>query len=80
MEKQKEIEESADVKFHLYCFYVAVGQKRSIVAQIAEVPNKVDSMRCTAIVADTASDATLLQYLTPYIRCATFEYFRRADL
>jgi proton translocating ATP synthase F1 alpha subunit len=73
---QKEINEGADVKSHLYCIYVAVGQKRSTVAQIVEVLNKFDCMKYTTIVAATASDAAPLQYLAPYTGCAISEHFR----
>merc|ERR1719235_1912452 len=73
---QKEINESADLKAHLYCIYVAVGQKRSTVAQIVEVLNKFDCMKYTTIVAATASDAAPLQYLAPYTGCAISEHFR----
>merc|ERR1719424_2057180 len=50
------------VKEHLYCIYVAVGQKRSTVAQIVEVLRKFDCMKYTCIVAATASDAAPLQF------------------
>merc|ERR1719326_686334 len=73
---QKAINESADKKAHLYCFYVAIGQKRSTVAQIVEVLNKFDCMKYTTIVAATASDAAPLQYLAPYTGCAISEHFR----
>ena len=50
----------------LYCIYVAVGQKRSTVAQIVEVLRKYDCMKYTTIVAATASESAPLQFLAPY--------------
>merc|ERR550514_1706319 len=73
---QKEINNGPDVKSHLYCIYVAVGQKRSTVAQIVEVLNKFDCMKYTTIVAATASESAPLQFLAPYSGCAIGEYFR----
>jgi len=64
------------VKDHLYCIYVAVGQKRSTVAQIFQILQKYDCMKYTCIVAATASDAAPLQFLAPYSGCAIGEYFR----
>jgi F-type H+-transporting ATPase subunit alpha len=60
----------------LHCIYVAVGQKRSTVAQIVEKLIKEDVMRFTIIVAATASDAASLQFLAPYSGCSIGEYFR----
>merc|ERR1712182_42933 len=73
---QKSINESGDKSKMLYCIYVAVGQKRSTVAQIVEVLRKYDCMKYTSIVAATASDAAPLQFLAPYSGCAIGEYFR----
>merc|ERR1712217_815561 len=73
---QKSINESKDVKAHLYCIYVAVGQKRSTVAQLFEILRKNDCLKFTVIVAATASDAAPLQFLAPYTGCAMSEYFR----
>merc|ERR1712023_625822 len=61
---------------HLYCMYVAVGQKRSTVAQLFEILRKNDCLKYTTIVAATASDAAPLQFLAPYTGCAMAEYFR----
>merc|ERR1712135_277237 len=61
---------------HLYCFYVAVGQKRSTVAQIFEILRKNECLKYTTVVAATASDAAPLQFLAPYTGCAMAEYFR----
>merc|ERR1719213_1358147 len=64
------------IKDHLYCIYVAVGQKRSTVAQIFNILSKYDCMKYTSIIAATASDAAPLQFLAPYSGCAIGEYFR----
>merc|ERR1711897_80320 len=55
---------------------VAVGQKRSTVAQLFEILRKNDCLKYTTIVAATASDAAPLQYLAPFSGCAVGEYFR----
>jgi len=60
----------------LYCVYVAVGQKRSTVAQIVQALAEEGCMEFTTIVAATASDAAPLQYLAPYSGCSIGEYFR----
>lgn len=60
----------------LYCIYVAVGQKRSTVANIVRVLEKNNAMRYTIVVAATASEAAPLQFLAPYSGCAIGEYFR----
>jgi proton translocating ATP synthase F1 alpha subunit len=73
---QKAINAGPDVKSHLYCIYVAVGQKRSTVAQLFEILRKNDCLNFTTIVAATASDAAPLQFLAPYTGCAMAEYFR----
>merc|ERR1719395_238844 len=73
---QKAINEGPNVKEHLYCIYVAVGQKRSTVAQLFEILRKNDCLKYTTIVAATASDAAPLQFLAPYTGCAMAEYFR----
>merc|ERR1719201_2476087 len=73
---QKAINEGPNLKEHLYCIYVAVGQKRSTVAQLFEILRKNDCLKYTTIVAATASDAAPLQFLAPYTGCAMAEYFR----
>jgi len=73
---QKEINALPDKKKHLYCVYVAVGQKRSTVAQLYRVFKKYGCLHYTAIVAATASDAAPLQFLAPFSGCAMGEYFR----
>merc|ERR1712172_365596 len=60
----------------LYCIYVAIGQKRSTVAQIVKRLTDADAMKYTIVVSATASDAAPLQYLAPYSGVAMGEYFR----
>lgn len=66
---------SDDTK-RLYCIYVAIGQKRSTVANIVKVLKDNDSLRYSIIVAATASEAAPLQFLAPYSGCAIGEFFR----
>jgi F-type H+-transporting ATPase subunit alpha len=60
----------------VYCFYVAIGQKRSTVARVVDVFRKYGAMEYTTVVAATASDAAPMQYIAPYTGCAMGEYFR----
>ena len=73
---QKSINESGDEKKKLYCVYVAIGQKRSTVAQIVKTLEDAGAMKYTTIVAATASDSAPLQFLAPYTGCTIGEYFR----
>lgn len=73
---QKTFNEGSDEKKKLYCIYVAIGQKRSTVAQIVKRLTDSDAMKYTIVVSATASDAAPLQYLAPYSGCAMGEYFR----
>ena len=73
---QKEINKSNNEKDKLYCIYVAVGQKRSSVAQIVKTLEDAGAMEYTTVVAATASDAAPLQFLAPYTGCTLGEYFR----
>jgi len=73
---QKTINESEDEKKKLYCIYVAIGQKRSTVAQIVKTLEDAGAMKYTTVVAATASDAAPLQFLAPYTGCTIGEYFR----
>ena len=73
---QKSINAMGDKSKSLYCIYVAVGQKRSTVAQLMKTLQDADAMSYTTIVAATASDAAPLQFLAPYSGCAIGEYFR----
>jgi F-type H+-transporting ATPase subunit alpha len=60
----------------VFCIYVACGQKKSTVAQVAAVLEREGAMEYTTIVAACASDPATLQYLAPYAGCAMGEYFR----
>ncbi|KFD52908.1 hypothetical protein M514_06218 [Trichuris suis] len=73
---QKSFNEAQDEKKKLFCIYVAIGQKRSTVAQIMKRLIDSGAMKYTIIVSATASDAAPLQYLAPYSGCAMGEYFR----
>jgi len=73
---QKKINESSDEKKKLYCVYVAIGQKRSTVAQITKTLEEAGALEYTTIVAATASDSAPLQFLAPYTGCTIGEYFR----
>jgi F-type H+/Na+-transporting ATPase subunit alpha len=61
---------------NMHCFYVAIGQKRSTVAQIVETLNKHGAMEYTTVVAATASEAAPLQFIAPYSGVTMGEYFR----
>ncbi|AEA80962.1 ATP synthase alpha chain [Candidatus Pelagibacter sp. IMCC9063] len=73
---QKEINKSDDESKKLYCIYVAIGQKRSTVAQIVKTLEESGALEYTIVVAATASDPAPLQFLAPYIGCTMGEYFR----
>merc|ERR1712226_666437 len=73
---QKRFNDAGDEKKKLYCIYVAIGQKRSTVAQIVKRLTDADAMKYTIVVSATASDAAPLQYLAPYSGCAMGEFFR----
>jgi F-type H+-transporting ATPase subunit alpha len=59
-----------------YCVYVAVGQKRSTVAQVVKTLEEQGALDYTIVVAATASEPAPLQYLAPFTGCAMGEYFR----
>lgn len=74
---QKQINDNAKSdKEKLYCVYVAIGQKRSTVAQVVQTLKERGAMDYTIVVAATASEAAPLQYIAPYSGCAMGEYFR----
>lgn len=74
---QKHINDKAKTdKEKLFCIYVAVGQKRSTVAQVVQTLKDHGAMDYTIVVAATASDAAPLQFIAPYSGCAMGEYFR----
>ncbi|QPG75567.1 Alpha subunit of the F1 sector of mitochondrial F1F0 ATP synthase [Brettanomyces nanus] len=73
---QKRWNDGDDESKKLYCVYVAVGQKRSTVAQLVQIFEQHGAMEYTIIVAATASEAAPLQYLSPFTACAIAEWFR----
>jgi len=73
---QKSIHAGSDESNKLFCVYVAVGQKRSTVAQLVKILSDNDALKYSIIVAATASDPAPLQFLAPYSGCAMAEYFR----
>jgi F-type H+/Na+-transporting ATPase subunit alpha len=60
----------------VYCFYVAIGQKKSTVAQVVEKLKKAGAMEYTTVISATASDQAPLQYIAPYSGCTMAEFFR----
>ncbi|MGH6811035.1 MAG: F0F1 ATP synthase subunit alpha [Methylocella sp.] len=73
---QRPLNQGSDENLKLYCVYVAVGQKRSTVAQFVKVLEEQGALPYTIIVAATASDPAPMQYLAPFAGCAMGEYFR----
>jgi F-type H+-transporting ATPase subunit alpha len=73
---QKPINAGDDESKKLYCIYVAVGQKRSTVAQIVKTLEDQGALEYTIVVAATASEPAPLQFLAPYTGCTMGEYFR----
>jgi F-type H+-transporting ATPase subunit alpha len=73
---QKPLNASGDEKIKLYCVYVAVGQKRSTVAQFTKVLEEQGALDYSIIVAATASDPAPMQFLAPFAGCTMGEYFR----
>lgn len=73
---QKKNFETGDTKKQLFCIYVAIGQKRSTVANIVKILKDNGAMKYTIVVAATASEAAPLQFLAPYSGCAVGEFFR----
>ena len=73
---QKDINKSGKEGEKLYCIYVAIGQKRSTVAQIVRALEENGAMDYSIVVAATASEPAPLQFLAPYTGCAMGEYFR----
>ncbi|MBR0673053.1 F0F1 ATP synthase subunit alpha [Neoroseomonas soli] len=73
---QKPINQSGDESKKLYCIYVAVGQKRSTVAQLVKTLEEQGALEYSIIVAATASDPAPMQFLAPYSGCAMGEFFR----
>ena len=73
---QKQYNSLEDTTKHLYCIYVAIGQKRSTVAQLVRELEDNGAMAYSIVVAATASDPAPLQYLAPYAGCTMGEWFR----
>ena len=73
---QKEINAGTDESAKLYCIYVAIGQKRSTVAQIVKTLEERGALEYTIIVSATASEPAPLQFLAPFAGCAMGEWFR----
>jgi len=73
---QKPLNQSNDERVKLYCIYVAVGQKRSSVAQFVKVLEENGALDYPIVVAATASDPAPMQFLAPFSGCAMGEYFR----
>lgn len=73
---QIEVNRGSDESKKLYCVYVAIGQKRSTVAQIVKALEERGAMEYTIVVAATASDPAPMQFLAPYTGCTMGEYFR----
>ena len=76
MINQAPIHKAGDEKNKLYCIYVAIGQKRSTVAQIVKTLEEAGAMSYSIVVSATASEAASLQFFAPYTGCAMGEYFR----
>jgi F-type H+/Na+-transporting ATPase subunit alpha len=73
---QKHNHSGTDEKIKLYCIYVAIGQKRSTVAQIVKTLQDYGALEYSIVVAATASEPAPLQYIAPYAGCAMGEFFR----
>src|SRR5690554_3454707 len=73
---QKPLNQGDDESQKLYCVYVAVGQKRSTVAQFVKVLEERGALEYSIIVAATASDPAPMQYLAPFAGCTMGEFFR----
>jgi F-type H+-transporting ATPase subunit alpha len=73
---QKGINAGDDESKKLYCIYVAIGQKRSTVAQLVKTLEENGAMEYSIVVAATASDPAPMQFLAPYTGCSMGEYFR----
>ncbi|KAI0890384.1 ATP synthase subunit alpha, mitochondrial [Annulohypoxylon maeteangense] len=76
MLNQKRWNDGKDESKKLYCIYVAVGQKRSTVAQLVKTLEENDAMKYSIVVAATASEAAPMQYIAPFTASSAGEYFR----
>jgi F-type H+-transporting ATPase subunit alpha len=73
---QKPLNAQPDENLKLYCVYVAIGQKRSTVAQFVKVLEEQGALEYSIIIAATASDPAPMQFLAPFTGCTMGEYFR----
>jgi F-type H+-transporting ATPase subunit alpha len=73
---QAKAHEEGDEKKKLFCIYVAIGQKRSTVAQIVKTLEEAGAMKYSVVVSATASEASSLQFFAPYTGCTVGEFFR----
>lgn len=73
---QRKSHEENDEKNKLFCIYVAIGQKRSTVAQIVKTLEDTGAMKYSIVVSATASESASLQFFAPYTGCTAGEYFR----
>src|SRR5438876_7774028 len=73
---QRDVNKTGDESKKLYCVYVAIGQKRSTVAQIVKTLEDYGALEYSIVVAATASEPAPLQFLAPYSGCAMGEFFR----
>jgi F-type H+-transporting ATPase subunit alpha len=73
---QKPLNDGDDESKKLYCVYVAVGQKRSTVAQLVKILEERGAMEYSIVIAATASDPAPMQFIAPFAGCAMGEYFR----
>ncbi|MBL4691549.1 MAG: F0F1 ATP synthase subunit alpha [Rhodospirillales bacterium] len=73
---QRTVNETGDESEKLYCIYVAIGQKRSTVAQLVKTLEDYDALKYSIIIASTASEPAPLQFLAPYTGCTMGEFFR----
>ena len=76
MLNQKSVHDNGPEQEKLYCVYVAIGQKRSTVAQFVKVLEERGALEYSIIVAATASDPAPMQFLAPFTACTMGEYFR----
>ena len=73
---QKKYNDKLQANEKMYCIYVAIGQKRSSVANLVQTLTKYGAMEYTIVVAATASEPASMQYIAPYTACSMGEYFR----
>lgn len=73
---QRSVNKSDNPKDHMFCVYVAVGQKRSTVVKLVKELEEAGAMEYSIVVAATASDPAPMQFLAPYTGCAMGEFFR----